>query len=122
MKIYEGKRTKDGCEVTVDGKPLPPRLDLWNHSPAGFEFGYGGSGPAQLALAILADFFEVPTAYESDDRHHPSAERAIRLHQFFKFLVISGIKGDSFKLTADDVAQAVHELEREKEFRSKSRS
>jgi hypothetical protein len=36
-------------------RPLPMRLDLWNHSPTGFEFGYGGSGPAQLALAILAD-------------------------------------------------------------------
>src|SRR2546426_5830744 len=32
-----------------------PRLDLWNHSPTGFECGYGGSGPAQLALALLAE-------------------------------------------------------------------
>jgi len=29
---------------------------LWNHSPDGFEWGYGGSGPAQLALAIYQDF------------------------------------------------------------------
>ena len=28
-------------------------LKLLNHSPTGFEFGYGGIGPAQLALAIL---------------------------------------------------------------------
>lgn len=34
--------------------PLPLRLDLLNHSPTGFGWGYGGSGPAQLALAILA--------------------------------------------------------------------
>ncbi len=31
------------------------RLDLYNHSPTGFEWGYWGSGPAQLALAMLAD-------------------------------------------------------------------
>ena len=49
--IYEGR---DG-EVAVDGFPLDLRLDLANHSPTGFSWGYDGSGPAQLALAILAD-------------------------------------------------------------------
>ncbi len=39
-------------------RPLGPRLDLANHSPDGFSWGYGGSGPAQLALAILADHFQ----------------------------------------------------------------
>lgn len=39
--------------VTVNGEPLPQRQDLRNHSPDGFAWGYGGSGPAQLALAIL---------------------------------------------------------------------
>lgn len=29
------------------------------HSPDGFEWGYGGSGPAELARCILLDFFEV---------------------------------------------------------------
>lgn len=29
---------------------------VW-HSPTGFEYGYGGSGPADLALSILADFY-----------------------------------------------------------------
>ena len=36
-------------------KPLPLCLDQVNHSPDGFSWGYGGSGPAQLSLAILAD-------------------------------------------------------------------
>lgn len=41
--------------VTVDGIPLDPRpsLKVRNHSPDGFAWGYGGSGPAQLALAVL---------------------------------------------------------------------
>ena len=62
MKVYFGIRTEQGCKVfTWDTlsparpEPLDLALDLWNHSPAGFEWGYGGSGPAQLALAMLRD-------------------------------------------------------------------
>jgi len=36
---------------------LDPRTDLVNHSPTGFQWGYAGSGPSQLALAILADLY-----------------------------------------------------------------
>lgn len=57
MNIYLAERHNDerGATVEVNGVPLDPRLDLRNHSPDGFEWGYGGSGPAQLALAILAN-------------------------------------------------------------------
>jgi len=54
------------------GYLLDPRFDLYKHSPTGFEWGYAGSGPAQLALAILAD------ALGSD-------RLAVKLHQKFKF-------------------------------------
>jgi transcriptional regulator with XRE-family HTH domain len=54
---------------------LALRLDLRNHSPTGFAWGYGGSGPAQLALALLADAL-------GDDA------RALRLHQHFKSRVV----------------------------------
>ena len=37
--------------------PLPARLDLAYRSPTGFECGYAGSGPHQLAVAIAADLF-----------------------------------------------------------------
>ena len=57
MKTYHGSRSGYAVDVTVNGRPLDPRFDLWNHSPTGFEWGYGGSGPAQLALALLADHF-----------------------------------------------------------------
>lgn len=41
--------------VTIDGEPAPfeESLKLWNHSPTGCAWGYGGSGPAQTALAVL---------------------------------------------------------------------
>ena len=41
--------------VRDDGEKImvPPMNEVVNHSPDGFEWGYGGSGPAQLAFAIL---------------------------------------------------------------------
>src|ERR1700689_1794915 len=61
-RVYTIQRSPQGVVCTVNGgtassSPLPLRLDLWNHSPTGFEFGYGGSGTAQLAPAILAHCF-----------------------------------------------------------------
>jgi len=43
--------------VGGDWEPLPlqPSLDVNNHSPTGFSWGYWGSGPAQLALALILD-------------------------------------------------------------------
>lgn len=35
--------------------PLEPSLKVANHSPTGFSWGYGGSGPAQLSIALLLD-------------------------------------------------------------------
>jgi hypothetical protein len=55
--------------------PLPLRLDLANHSPTGFAWGYHGSGPAQLALAILAEF--------------AGPHRALAFYQDFKVDVVS---------------------------------
>jgi hypothetical protein len=74
--VYRGYRFGGRCVVTRDGKKVNPRLDLFNHSPSGFEWGYGGSGPAQTALAILADYLK-------DD------DRAVLLHQRFKWDVIA---------------------------------
>lgn len=47
--------------------PPPDQINLWtnvphtviHHSPTGFEWGYGGSGPADLALNILEHYFSV---------------------------------------------------------------
>lgn len=80
MKKYEGKRIGRLIIVTVDGKPLKYRFDLARHSPTGFEWGYGGSGPAQLALAILAE-------------HCAEVRDALNLHQRFKWNVIAALKG-----------------------------
>jgi hypothetical protein len=55
MKTYRAERTATGVLVTVDDRPLDPRRDLRDLGAEAFEWGYEGTGPAQLALAILAD-------------------------------------------------------------------
>lgn len=57
---YEGKRAYGQTFVTVNGRALDPRFDLRFHSPDGFEWGYGGSGPAQLALALRLLLHRLP--------------------------------------------------------------
>ena len=46
-------------KVLLDGKELKPdhSQKIVNHSPDGFNWGYNGSGPAQLALAVCMRLF-----------------------------------------------------------------
>ena len=96
MRIYEGKRTAAGPVVTVrygieaSRLPLDPRFDLRNHSPDGFNWGYGGSGPAQLALALLAD------ALRND--HY-----AQLWYQDFKFQVVAAWLCDDFVISDEEI-------------------
>lgn len=55
MKTYTGDRTIDGVKVLVDGRPLPDRSDINCFSQMGFEWGYEGAEPRQLAFALLID-------------------------------------------------------------------
>lgn len=94
MHIYHG--TTDGV-VKVDGELLPPRNDLLNHSPSGFQWGYGGSGPAQLALAILA--------------HHLGEDKAATVHyQEFKTDIIANLE-DNWAMTTEDVQNALEAIQ-----------
>ena len=97
MKTYRGVREGYAADVTVNGRPLNPRLDLVNHSPTGFEWGYRGSGPAQLALAILAD-------------HLRDDERVLRVHQDFKEAVIARLPHGSWTITGEEINQALRKI------------
>jgi hypothetical protein len=107
MKVYCGRVNSSGGarHVVVEDdslgtRELDPRLDLTNHSPTGLNWGYGGSGPAQTALAILADAL-------GDD------QRAVRLHQAFKFRVITDLPmNEPWVLTLPTIMTAVRDLER----------
>ena len=98
MKRYEGRREGYAVIVTVDERRLNPRLDLWNHSPTGFEWGYCGSGPAQLALAILAD-------------HCGNDKQAFNFHHRFKWAVVAELPRRSWKLTSDEIDQVLRSLQ-----------
>jgi plasmid stabilization system protein ParE len=59
---YVGRRHQ-GALVVIrlpEGTELTPErsLDLVKHSPSGFEVGYRGSGPAQLACGLLLDYYD----------------------------------------------------------------
>jgi hypothetical protein len=96
MKVYEGGRSLAGAEVTVDGKPLPPRYDLKELSPTGFEWTYEGAGPAQLALALLAD-------------HLGNDQEALRLHEPFMREVIAYLD-NSWELTSAEIDEALKRI------------
>ena len=57
--VFRGKKVKYDriVEIEQNGSvaplPLEPSLEIADHSPDGFNWGYDGSGPAQLALGIL---------------------------------------------------------------------
>jgi len=96
MKIYVGGRSLAGAEVTVDGKKLDPRLDLKRLSPTGFEWTYEGNGPAQLALALLADHL-------GDDR------RALALYEPFMRALVADLD-NSWELTSAEIDTALKAL------------
>lgn len=84
---YRGKLCAGGCLVwTPRGDQLGSFTCLRNHSPSGFGWGYAGSGPAQLALALLADALLSADAPDALDE-------ARRFYQRFKFEVIATIPG-----------------------------
>jgi hypothetical protein len=105
MRLYLAARTEWGAAVLVrdgedDPRALPSRRDLHDHSPTGFEWGYEGSGPAQLALAILADCTK-------DDAY------ALEKHQDFKRWVVARMPKEGWVISAADVMRALTEMQRE---------
>lgn len=72
-----------------------PRSLRWQrsfpcHSPSGWNWGYGGSGPAELAVMILLDLrLEMIDAW--------------RLHQQFKRMFIAQIDTDTFALHEEQI-------------------
>jgi len=93
MSTYIGTRAGEVTSVTVDGEPLRSRLDLRALSSEGYEWGYVGSGPYQLALDILA--------YEVGDR------RALGNYRSFCENSIARLKLDSWVLEGDQIEMSL---------------
>ncbi len=99
---YVGFRV-DGRAVVVnlsEHRRLTPdrSLDLVNHSPTGFEWGYSGSGPDQLACGLLLDYY--------------SDEQVAREHYIaFRNQVVSQLECDGaamcWHLTGEEIDNAM---------------
>lgn len=102
MKTYLGARVNGEAIVVVverdhSAKMLPLGLEHVRHSPTGFEWGYGGSGPAQLAFAILLDHFK-------------DVNRARAWYQPFKWKVIANLQGCEWELSSEKIELALLDL------------
>ena len=75
--------------VYLNGKLLNPArsLLLANHSPTGFAWGYSGSGPSQLALAVCVELF--------------GEEAALEVYQEFKRRYIATLPEGDFSRTLE---------------------
>ena len=98
---YAGHRRAQGTLVTVTrsgrSKPLDTGYDLGNNSSTGFSWGYNGSGPAQLALAILTDYFGAKPGGRA---------LAEALYEPFKFTVIA-VLPDCWEMDFEEVGIAL---------------
>jgi hypothetical protein len=102
MKTYIGQAPHRVIVQLANGKvrELDLALAVRSHSPTGFSWGYGGSGPAQLALAICIDCV---------GRH-----RALEVYQAFKWDVIAKLPGDrDWELTETQIRAQIEDYERE---------
>lgn len=100
----------------IEAEILPgASLEIREHSPTGFEMGYGGSGPAQSALAITLDYLTRHAVLETPPASSfRVAKRALTVYQDFKRDFVQGAEG---LLVLDDdriaewLAEAVPKLE-----------
>lgn len=74
---------------------IGPSQKLFNHSEE-FCWGYAGSGPAQLALALLL-------RYTKDEKF------AVNYHQEFKFDVIASLPQKDFELDPERIKSWISE-------------
>lgn len=98
-----GIRDKDGIchlykannDYQVEIRP-DRSLKVMNHSPTGFEWGYGGSGPSQSALAILLEL--------TDD-----TQLSLSLYHQFKSEVVANMPHDEWAINVERTMEWVRQ-------------
>lgn len=115
MKKYTGVRDERGaCTVVVlgagDAYNLPERRDLIPFSSEGFNWGHQGSGPTQLALAILADHLREPIRKPGGPAPEAGGSLACAYVYRFRRLFIEPITKPTWQISEEDVELAVKEF------------
>lgn len=110
---YVIRRAESGHPVTCtwdDGsgvEELVPHIPV--HSPTGFETGYAGSGPADLALAICAHYLGVRPREAMEGNIEP-AQQAWMAHQAAKETLLVSLHlgpGESHRIPVLAVAHVI---------------
>jgi len=99
--IYEGYRSSVPVVTKVDASNhrslMPSYSHLKNHSPSGFEWGYNGSGPSQLAFALVYDITQ-------------DEELTLQLYQEFKRKVIAALPPDKWTLSSNEIKEHLRKI------------
>jgi hypothetical protein len=84
------------AHVVEPGGAERPLVHVVHHSPDGFQYGYGGSGPADLARSILVDFFDL----------HGAPDQLPVSYQRFKWQFVATADSDanSFEIAGAAIA------------------
>jgi len=83
-------------------------LHVMRHSPDGFEWGYGGSGPSDLARSILVEHFagvwkNEPMARREQARK--AEQQAESLYHKFKFEFVAMAPSEGFVVTEREIEE-----------------
>ena len=105
MRTYVADRRKQERTVLVleefEGKHYAkPLKHFEQHSPDGFEWGYAGSGPADLALALCADALG-------------AVDPALEVYQEFKFLVVAGLPWAEWTMEQQYVLDVIGQIRKQ---------
>lgn len=96
MKIYKGKKSYGGVGQVIivrDNGEEYPLEHIERHSPDGFNWGFGGSGPADTALSILTDCLGMDLANQ--------------LYQLFKWVFVASW-GEEWSITEEKIREWVN--------------
>lgn len=105
--IYRDQLNRVHCWVVRGHGVKSPLPHLVRHSPDGFEIGYGGSGPAELARCILIDHLGTPQveprvyqAFKDSFLAHPERTmgRVLTVGQIEQWLGV--LRSEGFQLEA----------------------
>lgn len=107
---YRVLRRNGVVTCQVDRKDTRNLKHADHHSPDGYEMGYGGSGPSDLALSILCDYFGCSTDFDTET-WELDQKKAHEYHHAFKRKFIQP-HHNSARITGEQIVAFIAEEEK----------